>query len=254
MSNAIGLMLCLFFFVTSIANAQQSNCNLPNKASKSGETLTYKIYYSLSGVKAATGEVIFTNQLKTYNNLPVYHFKGVGKTYKAFDWFFKVRDTYETYVDTSSMLPLKFVRKIEEGSDRKFEQYLFNHKTKKVVVNSKQYPIEACTHDVLSIIYNTRNINFSKYKIGDKIPISIFLENQTYDLYIRYLGKENIKTKYGEYQTIKFKPLLIEGTIFKGGEGMTVWVTDDKHKIPVYIETPILVGNVQVYLSDKAGL
>ena len=46
-------------------------------------------------------------------------------------------------------------------------------------------------------------------------------------MYIRYFGKETIKTKYGKFRAIKFKPLLIKGTIFEGGEKMTVWVTDD---------------------------
>jgi hypothetical protein len=60
-----------------------------------------------------------------------------------------------------------------------------------------------------------------------------------------------LKTKYGSYKTIMFKPKLIEGTLFKGGEEMTVFVTDDKYKIPVYIETPIVVGKVKVYLLPK---
>ena len=74
----------------------------------------------------------------------------------------------------------------------------------------------------------------------------MFIDDKTYGLYVRYLGKETIKTKYGKFNAIKFKPLLIEGTIFKGGEKMTVWVTDDANRIPVRIESPISVGSVKV--------
>ena len=74
----------------------------------------------------------------------------------------------------------------------------------------------------------------------------MFIDDKTYGLYVRYLGKEVIKTKYGRFNAIKFKPLLIEGTIFKGGEKMTVWVTDDANRIPVRIESPISVGSVKV--------
>ena len=74
----------------------------------------------------------------------------------------------------------------------------------------------------------------------------MFLDNEVYDLYIRYLGKEVIKTKYGKFRAIKFKPLLIKGTIFEGGEKMTVWVSDDPNHFPLRIESPIVVGTVKV--------
>ena len=74
----------------------------------------------------------------------------------------------------------------------------------------------------------------------------MFIDDKVYNLYIRYLGKETIKTRYGKFRAIKFKPLLIQGTIFEGGEQMVVWVTDDKNKIPVRIESPISVGSVKV--------
>jgi hypothetical protein len=85
---------------------------------------------------------------------------------------------------------------------------------------------------------------------GDKIPFSMFLDNQVYNLYIRYLGKEVIKTKYGKFHAIKFKPLLIKGAIFQGGEKMTVWVSDDANHIPVRVESPISVGSVKVDMMD----
>ena len=74
----------------------------------------------------------------------------------------------------------------------------------------------------------------------------MYLDNEVYSMYIRYLGKEIIRTKYGKFRAIKFKPLLIKGTIFEGGEKMNVWVTDDQNHIPVRIESPISVGSVKV--------
>jgi hypothetical protein len=108
--------------------------------------------------------------------------------------------------------------------------------------------------DVLSAIYYSRNIDFSKAKIDDKIPFSLFLDYEVFNMYIRYLGKETIKTRYGTFRTIKFKPLLVKGTIFEGGENMTVWVTDDQNRIPVRIESPIIVGKVKVDMMSYANI
>ena len=48
--------------------------------------------------------------------------------------------------------------------------------------------------------------------------------------------------------------MLVEGTIFKAGDDMTVWVTDDKNKLPLYVETPILVGTIKAKLKSYEGL
>ena len=82
----------------------------------------------------------------------------------------------------------------------------------------------------------------------------MFLDNEVYSLYIKYLGKEQIKTKYGTFKAIKFSPLLVKGTIFSGGEKMTVWVTDDANHIPVRIESPISVGSVKVDMMGYKNL
>ena len=82
----------------------------------------------------------------------------------------------------------------------------------------------------------------------------MFLDNEVYEMYIRYLGKETIKTKYGKFKAIKFKPLLIKGTIFEGGEKMTVWVSDDKNHIPIRIESPISVGSVKIDMISYRNL
>ena len=82
----------------------------------------------------------------------------------------------------------------------------------------------------------------------------MFLDDEVFNLYVRYLGKERIKTKYGTFNTIKFSPLLIEGTIFKGGEKMVVWVSDDANKLPVRVDSPILVGSVKVDLIGYSNL
>jgi hypothetical protein len=108
--------------------------------------------------------------------------------------------------------------------------------------------------DVLSAIYYARNIDFDRYKPGDKIPFSMFIDDQVYNLFIRYLGKEVVKTRYGRYNAIKFRPLLIKGTIFEGGEKMSVWVSDDRNHVPLRIESPITVGSVKVDMKGYGNL
>jgi len=93
-----------------------------------------------------------------------------------------------------------------------------------------------------------------KYKKNDIIPITIFLDHTIYPLYIKYIGKATVKTQLGKFKCIKFKTHLIEGTIFDEEDEMIVWVTDDANKIPIRVETPIIVGSIKVDLISYKGV
>ncbi len=228
-------------------------CGIRNTAFQAGEITTFKVYYTL-GVYIAAGEATFAVNLEKLNNKPVYHITGEGKTYGFYDNFFKVRDKYETYMDTANLQPMKFIRNVYEGGYKKYENVTFNQQTNTAVTSDGVFKVPNCVQDVVGAIYYARNIDFNKYKEGDKIPFSMFLDNETYNLYIRYLGKETVKTKYGKFRAIKFKPLLIKGTIFEGGEKMTVWVSDDANHLPLRVESPISVGSIKVDMMNYHNL
>lgn len=229
-------------------------CGIKNTTTQNGEEISFSVYYALAGVHVNAGWAKFSNKTEKLAGHTVYHITGAGASYTNYDWMYRVRDRYDTYIDTGSMLPLKFTRQVEEGKTRKNESITFNHTANTAKTDSTVYKVPPCIQDVLSSIYYARNIDFNKYKKGEKIPFRMFLENETHELYIRYLGKTTIKTKFGKFKAICFKPLLVEGTIFSGGENMTVWVTDDLNHIPVRIESQILIGSIKVDMTDYKGL
>ncbi|MCS6991318.1 MAG: DUF3108 domain-containing protein [Chitinophagales bacterium] len=235
-------------------NGRTTDCRQINTAFEPGEVLVYRVAYHWNALWLNAGEVSFTVNNSVYGDRQVYHIIGYGATYKTYDWFFKVRDTYETFVDQETLLPLKFIRNVYEGGYTIYENVSFNHAEGKAISLKREQQIPPCTHDVLSAIYFARNIDFNKYQINDTIPIKLFLDDSLYHVYIRYLGKELIKSRKGTFNCIKFRPLLIKGTIFKGGEQMVVWVTDDENKIPIIVESPIIVGSIRAELHRWQGL
>ncbi len=229
-------------------------CGIRNTAFSSNEILVYNVFYSVIGLYVNAGTATFSMHLERMNNKPVYHVIGAGNSNSSYDWIFKVRDRYESYFDTTYLQPIRFIRDVNEGGYQKHEDVNFNQQNNTATTTSGVFKVPNCVQDVLSSIYYARNIDFNKYKVDDKIPFSMFLDNQVYNLYIRYLGKETIKTRYGKFRAIKFKPLLVKGTIFEGGEKMTVWVSDDPNHIPLRIESPIAVGSVKVDMMQYRNL
>ncbi|OFY20383.1 MAG: hypothetical protein A2W98_10760 [Bacteroidetes bacterium GWF2_33_38] len=252
----------LIFILSPIFSFGQ--CFEKNIAFQEGELITYSVSYNWGFLWVNAGEAYFKVDSTIYNGRKAYFIDSYGTTFKEYDWIFKVRDRYQAIVDKETLRPLKFSRDVYEGGLKIDEKYVYDYSKNLIysdIEKSKEpritdtLKLSPCTFDVLSMIYFARNLDFSKYKVGDKIPISLIIDNSVYDLYIRYQGKEIVETRTGQkFPCIKFTPLLVEGTIFSGGEEMTAWVTDDDNKIPIFIEANILVGYIKVYISGLKGL
>lgn len=246
----------VFLSLSAFSPAQTGGdfCGLKNRAFQAGETVTMKVFYSAAGIYIGAGEATFVTNLERYNGKTTYHCVGDGKSYPFFDNFFKVRDRYESYIDTATLLPVKFIRNVDEGGYKIYNNVSFNHEANTAVTTNGVFKTTSCIQDVVSAIYYARNIEFEKYKVGDKIPFDMFLDDEVYHLYLRYLGKEKVKTKYGKFNAIKFKPLLIKGTIFQGGEKMTAWISDDPNHLLLRVESPISVGSIKVDMFGYRNL
>lgn len=238
----------------TIQDPNEYYCGIKNTAFQAGESLVFKVFYNTAGMYIGAGEASFKTTLERYNGKPVYHCVGDGKSYSFFDNFFKVRDRYETYIDTATMLPVKFIRNVNEGGHTIYNNVTFNQGTGTAISTNGVFKVPNCVQDVISSIYYARNVSFEKFKPGDKIPFDMFLDDEVYHTYIKYIGKEIVKTRYGKFRAIKFKPLLIKGTIFDGGEKMVAWVSDDPNHILLRVETPITVGNVKIDMFGYSNL
>jgi hypothetical protein len=258
------LRLVAFLLLLNSASSAQSGCRVTNTAFSSGEELHFKVVYNWGAIWIESAEATFSVKSSDIKGRVCYKLNGTGFTYPKYAWFYKVQDVFSTYVDSESFRPLRFIADIHEGGKKEKHDYFFNNITQKVYTSIQRgkaatkvdsLKIGTCTIDVLSAIYYARNIDYSGCKPNDTISVSLLVDGKLFPIYVRYLGKAVFTSKeLGKYNCIKFSPLLVEGTIFKGGEGMVVWVSDDKNKIPIYVETPLVIGTVKVKLIDCKGL
>jgi hypothetical protein len=249
------ILLALLPFLFLSAKAQKPDfCGIKNTTFLKGERVIMKVFYNAMGAYIGAGEASFTTTLERFNGKPVYHCVGDGKTYPFFDKFFQVRDRYESYIDTATLSPYKFVRTVSEGKYKNYNNVTFNQAANTAVSTNGVFKISECMQDVVSSVYYARNIDWAKYNPGDKIPFDMFLDDEIYHMYIRYMGKEKVKTQYGKFNAIKIKPLLLKGNIFEGGEQLTAWISDDPNRLLLRVESPISVGKVKIDMISYTGL
>lgn len=239
-------------------------CVKLNESFRAGERVNYIVSYNWFVFYTDVGVSTFQVTEASKFGKAVLHLAASGVTLPAWDRFFPVRDLYQSWVDPWTVLPLYFSRMVREGTYRKDVTYRFNpdkgHVFSEYESSRKPFyrdtiEIVPCTYDIVSVIYHLRNLDLNGKSPGDTIGFRIMLDNELTDIYIRFLGREEKSVRrVGTFKTIKFSAKLVEGSVFSGGEDMFIWVTDDLNKMPVYIETPIRVGNVRVRVSDWQGL
>ena len=256
------LALGLFFFFKedtpfSHIPEKTGTVSLPaktNNAFKAGEILSYRLHYGVIDAGVAILEV--KPELQEFGGHQVYYVEADGHSNGAFDWFFKVRDVYKTYIDKDALVPWYFIRRVDEGGFKFSQDYVFNHYAKKVdIVGEKnQYDVPEGVQDMLSSFYYARNIDFTDAKENGIYEIPSFVDKKNWTLKIRYVGKETIKTDIGKFKCLKFRPIIQTGNIFKNEEDLSVWITDDKNHIPLRAQAKILVGSVKMDITGYKNL
>lgn len=224
-----------------------------NTAFKQGEILSYRLHYGALNAGVAVLEV--KPQILDISGRKVMHIVANGYTNGAADWFFKVRDRYETYMDKDAMVPWLFVRRVDEGGFKFSQDYSFNHYTKKVDVgNGEKFDVPPNIQDMVSAFYTARSLDLSNAKPGDLFSLTCFVDKELWPLKIKFIGRETIKTDIGKYKCLRFRPVVQKGRVFKNEEDLNVWISDDKNHIPMRVQANVLIGSIKMDITSAQNL
>ncbi|RAU83810.1 DUF3108 domain-containing protein [Pontibacter arcticus] len=234
--------------------------SVPNESFSNGEVLKYKVHYGL--ITAAEAVIDTSPELHYVNGRACYRATVNGKTTSSFDLFIRIRDTWQSYIDTAAILPQRSYRNIQEGSYRKRETVDFDHYKntafvaykKKKEEKSGSYKTADNVQDIVSGIYYLRTLNFDKMKAGEKVNVRGFFDEENFDMEVTFKGRETVSTKAGNIRALKLVPTMPDNKMFKGENAITLYLSDDKNKIPVLIQAEMLVGSVKVNLYEYKNL
>ena len=246
--------------IASTSDTKYDLCDTENFTWQGGEEITYTLYYQLNFIWIAAGEATF----KVKDMGDRYFISIDGKTISAFEWFYEVNDRYESVIDKKTLLPLYFSRDIQEGKYVWWDKFNFDQKNN-IVHASKGWPdkptkyyteeLSGCMHDLISIVYNVRNVDFNQYKPGDQFGVKVFVEEE-YPLQVE-VRQKNVEQKIkglGKMKTHLIRPQMVSGHFFEEDTRMDVYMSADGNRIPLLIESPVSVGNVKAVLTKYKGL
>ncbi|MDP2891416.1 MAG: DUF3108 domain-containing protein [Bacteroidota bacterium] len=224
----------------------------PNTAFMAGEKLTYQIRYGI--IVGGITTLSLTNEI--YENKEVFHAVATGKTTGMAEVIYGVNDVYESWFDKETNLSYKQIRNIKEGSYTKYNEVTYNRKNN--TVNSKLSGVHSVPEKILDLttmLYYIRRIDFSKVKENEVIFMNIYFSDKIFPFYMRYKGKETIRTKYGKISCLKILPVVEVGRMFKTPNDVSIWITDDGNYLPAMIEMDIrIVGKIHLKLISYENI
>ena len=224
--------------------------SVPNKAFGAGERLVFDISY---GVVTA-GEAIITVTADSMAGRACYRVDVRINSLPSFSWIYKVEDLYVTYIDRQAIVPWKFEQHIREGGYRRdfvaeFDQ--FRHRAK---TTEGEHEIPPYVHDIMSAFFYVRTLDFSGAQKGDILWLQNFYKDKSYELGVKFLGRQEEEVAAGTFRTIVLEPMVREGGLFKSEGRIVVWLSDDERKIPIRVNTKVVIGSIDTELREYSGL
>lgn len=217
---------------------------VPNDAFGVGEKFRFDINYGFINAGYATMEVV---DIIEYENRPCYHIVSTANSNKFFSSFYRVEDKVETVFDAEGMFSWHFEKHLKEGNYRSDRIHDYDPFNNVIYYENDTIDVAPFTQDALSVLYFVRTRDL---EVGKSIYIDNFTDGKVYSLQVNVIRKEKIKVEAGRFDCIVVEPLLKSSGIFKHEGKLTVWLTDDRLKMPVLMKSKVLVGSISAELTD----
>ncbi len=256
---------------THIASYGQQNANCfgtpAQQAFEAGEVLHYNVKYSAAIFSTSVATATVATSSDHIDGVECYKVGAIAKTKPFYNMFFKLEDIYTTWIEKSTLRPLRSTSELKEGDYRARGSFEFDWNKGVVSTvsenltrkdkHTKQMNLGPCSYDAIALFFNMRQIDTRNLVPNKPINLSLVLEDTVRTITFKFLERDTYYLDdIGEFRTLKFSCRFVSSTdqSFKDGEEFYVWISDDLNKIPVYIESPIRVGKVSVSLQTWANL
>jgi hypothetical protein len=209
-----------------------------------GEKFVFNVQYGIIKAGEATLEI---RNIASINGAYCYRIVSDARTNDVFSLVFKVRDRFESYMDTTNLFSLRYEKHIREGRFRRDQVVDLDQRAHTATYNDKVVPIAPRTQDVLSALYYVRTLPL---EVGQSIAVANHTDGKNYPLVIKVLRKETVTVDAGTFDCIVVEPILRGPAIFTQKGRLTVWLTDDRNKMPVLMKSKVVIGSVAAVLKE----
>ncbi len=173
--------------------------------------------------------------------------------YGLFKLFYPVNDTFTTFVRGPLKLPYRYEVHQLEGSDMDVHRLTLYDQQNFVVLYRKnnnpqrKYVMEGQSYNEFSSFFITRALQLS---LGRQEIIPTFVDEQRHEVAVQVLAVEGLDSMFGRVETIKVIPKMSFKGLYEKDGDTVFWLTNDVCRVPVVIESKILIGSLVAELVE----
>lgn len=224
------------------------NIILCKNISNNSYIINKKFNYQLEFENISAGNAFIAITEDESKDIKILKLESKIKTNRFLDFFYKIRDQINIDMNLNDFSLLKVKNKIREGKYKRNHSASVDMKSMEVIINKKRHPISNKIYSPLSVIFSLRN---KLLKDNDIYNYSTYSSGELKDINISVIGKENIRTPYGAYDTIILSPKSMDGkSTIKNKGDMKIWLTNDEKRLPIKIEIKLKHGSILLQLHD----
>lgn len=233
-------------------------------AFRGGEVMSFVMHYSWGIINSDVGTATVKLEEDSFNGIPVFRCDVSGRTSRLFDIVFKVREHFCSWFTREGLRPLKFTRDTKEGSYEARNTYIYDWERSVIAADvyssssgqrELELPLDRCTYDLPALFYLARNMDMESVTPEIRYPMTFAIDDDVYNVHFILHGRETINVKgLGRVNTVKFSARLLAGEVFRSDTDMTIYISDDANRLPVYFEAPLLVGKASGRMVSCSGL
>ena len=246
-----------------VAMAAGAQCTFRNTAFKSGEFLSYNLYYNWQFVWVKAGTAAMSTVQSQYRGHQAYRSSLTTRGNKRVDDMFVLRDTLLCYTSTK-MEPLYFRKGAREGSRYTVVEEFYSYPDGRQHVRLhrqkndgthiwKNVSDDQCVFDMLSIFMRARSFDPTGWKKGQTVNFPMADGRDLTPALIRYRGKTNVKADNGKkYRCLQLSYIERDGN--KEKEIVRFYVSDDDNHVPVRLDMFLRFGSAKAFLVGMKGV
>ena len=241
-----------------------AQCGIDITAFKSGEELSYDLYYNWKFIWMKVGTAQMDTKMAKFEGKDAWKSYLITRGNSRLDKFFTLRDTLLSYCNTD-LSPLYFRKGALEGDSYYVDELWYSYPNgncqlkKHRITSSGEHlwqtsTYKNCIYDMMSILLRARNFDASKMKKGDIIPMPVSDARRLNNSWLEFRGRENYKMNDTKE---KFRCLVFsfyDRENNKSKELIRFWITDDQNHIPVRLDMFLSFGSSKAYLRSYKGI
>lgn len=259
------IITLLFLSVMIGISSLSAQCKVKNDFFQAGEEMTYDLYAKIGPFHTKAGKSILSTVAVNYKNVNAYKVSLIAESTGNVKKIFVLNDTLVSYM-TKDVVPLAYIKDAHEGKDNTHETVTYTYSGgNKIDINVKRHKNGAnkfdenisssnCIYDMASVVMYARTLDYSSMKEGDDVKVEFMSGRKKVKMIIEHDGLESIKANNKvNYDCIKLILSISDDAFTNKEEAMRVYITNDKNRMPVRLDSQLKIGTTRAILKTYKG-